>query len=66
MAAYDYRCRDCDTTFTIQRPMSDVATLVRCPRGHEDVARLWSAVAVTGAATTPKATGGCCGGGCCG
>ncbi|HVS69362.1 MAG TPA: zinc ribbon domain-containing protein [Mycobacteriales bacterium] len=67
MAAYDYRCRVCDTAFTVHRSMSDVATLVRCPAGHEDVARVWSAVAVTGSAAAPKPSGGgaCCGGGCC-
>jgi putative FmdB family regulatory protein len=70
MAAYDYRCRSCDALFTVQRPMSDVATLTRCPQGHDDVARVWSAVAVTGKAGAPApraaAAGGCCGGGCCG
>lgn len=69
MAAYEYRCRVCDTSFTIERPMTAVATLVRCPGGHDDVARIWSAVSVTGranakASATPPA-GGCCGGGCC-
>lgn len=70
MAAYDYRCRTCDTTFTVQRAMSDVATLVRCPHGHNDTARVWSAVSVTGKASAPAPApasgGGCCGGGCCG
>ncbi|HVV74473.1 MAG TPA: zinc ribbon domain-containing protein [Mycobacteriales bacterium] len=70
MAAYEYRCRVCDAGFTVQRAMSDVATLVRCPAGHEDVARVWSAVAVTGSASAPSPAprqgGGCCGGGCCG
>lgn len=66
MAAYDYRCRECDTTFTVQRAMSDVATLERCPQGHDDVARVWSAVSVTGRAPAPAPAGGCCGGGCCG
>jgi putative FmdB family regulatory protein len=67
MATYDYRCRDCDHVFTVQRAMTDVATLVRCPRGHEDVARVWSAVSVTGTANAPAPrAGGCCGGGCCG
>ena len=69
MAAYDYRCRVCDGVFTVHRAMSDVATLVRCPSGHDDVARVWSAVAVTGsaaAAPAPRAGGACCGGGCCG
>ena len=67
MAAYDYRCRSCDAVFTVQRAMSDVATLTRCPCGHEDVVRVWSAVAVTGtgkasvAPAGPAAAGGCCG-----
>jgi putative FmdB family regulatory protein len=71
MAAYDYRCRSCDTAFTVERPMTAVATAVRCPAGHDDVARIWAAVSVTGraAASSPDATsapsGGCCGGGCC-
>jgi len=69
MAAYDYRCRECGQRFTVERPMSAVATLVRCPAGHDDVSRIWSAVAVTGRATgtpaSPAAGGGCCGGGCC-
>jgi putative FmdB family regulatory protein len=68
MAAYDYRCRACDVSFTVQRGMSEVATLTRCPAGHEDVVRVWSAVAVTGKAAPAKqaAAGGWCGGGCCG
>jgi putative FmdB family regulatory protein len=68
MAAYDYRCRVCDHRFTVERPMMAVATLVRCPSGHEDVARIWSAVSVTGKANAPAQSsgGGCCGGGCCG
>ena len=50
MAAYDYRCRTCDALFTVHRGMAEVATLTRCPSGHDDVARVWSAVAVTGKA----------------
>jgi len=66
MAAYDYRCRTCDSVFTVERGMSEVATMTRCPADHEDVVRVWSAVSVTGKAPAPapKATGGCCGGGC--
>ncbi len=67
MATYDYRCRECGTQFSVQRAMSDVATLVHCPGGHADVARVWSAVSVGGKAAAPRPTGGtCCGGGCCG
>ena len=69
MAAYDYRCRTCDTVFTVERGMSEVATLTRCPAAHDDVVRVWSAVAVTGKAVAARlapTAGGCCGGGCCG
>lgn len=70
MAAYDYRCRECDGVFEVRRSIAADAAPVRCPQGHEDVARVWSAVSVGGLATAsaPAATGGggCCGGGCCG
>lgn len=71
MASYDYRCRACGSEFEIRRPMSSQVTAVRCPGGHEDVARVWSAVALGGSAGSagapaPAAGGGCCGGGCCG
>lgn len=75
MAAYDYRCRTCDTTFEVRRSVTDGADGVTCPRGHAEVSRVWSAVSVGGRASTPgtaavpsgaPAGGGCCGGGCCG
>jgi putative FmdB family regulatory protein len=72
MAAYDYRCRVCDSVFEVRRPMAVEAGGVRCPGGHDEVTRVWSAVAfATGAAgprvaaATAPAHGGCCGGGCC-
>jgi putative FmdB family regulatory protein len=71
MAAYDYRCRVCDSAFEVRRGITEEATDVRCPGGHRDVARVWSATAVVGASASaprqaPAASGGCCGGGCCG
>ena len=73
MTVYDYRCRTCDTQFEVRRRMTEQAPAVRCPDGHDDVARIWSAVAMVGSSTAtmraparPAATGGCCGGGCCG
>ncbi|HVB27387.1 MAG TPA: hypothetical protein VNE21_05695 [Mycobacteriales bacterium] len=53
---------------------------VRCPAGHDDVSRVWSAVALVGSAAGGSASparsaggagrdsagAGCCGGGCCG
>ena len=72
MAAYDYRCLACDTVFEVRRGIAEDASAVRCPDGHPEVARVWSAVAVTGrvaagpASSAPAPSGGCCGGGCCG
>jgi len=70
MASYDYRCRICDTAFEVQRPVTAPVATVVCPGGHDDAARVWSAVAVTGTgragAPARAGGGGCCGGGCCG
>ncbi|RAG80437.1 zinc ribbon domain-containing protein, partial [Streptacidiphilus pinicola] len=58
--------------FELNRPMSQANAPAVCPAGHEDVVKLMSMVAVTGAASggaAPQAGGGgggCCGGGCCG
>jgi putative FmdB family regulatory protein len=69
VAAYDYRCRTCDTTFEVRRAVTDEATAVTCPAGHGDVARVWSAISVGGLAGAPAMApaggGGCCGGSCC-
>ncbi len=71
MPAYDYRCRTCDVTFEVRRGLAEPETRSRCPQGHPDTTRVFSAVAVggvagsSGAAARP-AGGGCCGGGCCG
>lgn len=69
MAAYEYRCRSCASVFTVQRAMSDPSAAPRCPAGHDDVVRVFSAVAVTGRATAGAGLpagggGGCCGGAC--
>jgi putative FmdB family regulatory protein len=72
MAAYDYRCRTCDSVFEVHRPVTADAGAVRCPDGHDEVSRVWSAVAIgtgarggEGASAAPlPAGGGCCGGGC--
>ncbi|MGH8892718.1 MAG: FmdB family zinc ribbon protein [Actinomycetes bacterium] len=68
MAVYDYRCRECDRVFEVHRAIGSEAGVVRCPEGHVQVARVWSAVSVGGRAASPvpTASGGCCGGGCCG
>jgi putative FmdB family regulatory protein len=71
MPSYAYRCRTCDTSFDVQRSMTErTSAAPACPSGHDDTSRVWSAVAVTGVAGGVPAqsapSGGCCGGGCCG
>ncbi|MFF0554795.1 zinc ribbon domain-containing protein [Streptomyces sp. NPDC004266] len=70
MPRYEYRCRTCDDTFELSRPMAESSAPAACPVGHDDTVKLLSAVAVGGAAGAAPAPsgggGGCCGGGCCG
>jgi putative FmdB family regulatory protein len=70
---YDFRCRDCDSTFEVSRPMSASGEPAVCPGGHSDTVKLLSTVAVGGLSSgagsrvsAPAGGGGCCGGGCCG
>jgi len=65
---YEFRCRECGSTYTEQRPMAQSADPSRCPSGHHDTVRLLTvAGTLTGAAapTGGGGGGGCCGGGCC-
>ncbi|WP_461030767.1 FmdB family zinc ribbon protein [Streptomyces sparsus] len=74
MPRYEYRCRECGTTFERSRPMAESSAPADCPQGHGDTVKLLSTVAVGGGASAPSAPapaaggggGGCCGGGCCG
>ncbi|MFJ6717505.1 zinc ribbon domain-containing protein [Streptomyces sp. NPDC091259] len=68
MPRYEYRCRTCDDTFEVSRPMAESSAPADCPAGHADTVKLLSAVAVGGgaAAPAPAMGGGCCGGGGCG
>jgi len=68
MPTYDYRCRECGTTFELRRGLDAPETAVACPDGHAATSRVFTAVAVGGgaAAPAPAPSGGCCGGGCCG
>lgn len=75
MPRYEFRCRECATTFELSRPMTASRDPAQCPSGHEDTVRLLSTVALSGGASlgAPRQTGraaapagGCCGGGCCG
>ena len=70
MPAYDFRCRTCETTFEVRRPMAEAGDPATCPDGHEDAVRLLSVFASVGTAagsvTPPPAprSGGGCGSGC--
>ncbi len=68
MPTYEFRCRTCEETFEVRRPMSESGDPAACPDGHADTVRLLSVFARTGAApatmSAPAVSGGCCGGGC--
>jgi putative FmdB family regulatory protein len=71
MPLYEFKCRSCDDTFEVRRPMSQASDPAVCPQGHEGAVRLLSVFASVGAsgaaAPSPAArpTGGHgCGGGC--
>jgi putative FmdB family regulatory protein len=67
---YEFRCRECSTTFELSRPMSESGEPATCPDGHGDTVRLLSVVGLArggdgaSAATASVRAGGCCGGGC--
>ncbi|MEV8417389.1 zinc ribbon domain-containing protein, partial [Streptomyces niveus] len=46
MPRYEYRCRPCDTTFELSRPMAESSAAATCPAGHQDTVKLLSTVAV--------------------
>ncbi|MDQ4011748.1 MAG: zinc ribbon domain-containing protein [Actinomycetota bacterium] len=76
MPRYEFRCRECSTTFEVSRPMTASREPAECPSGHGDTVRLLSTVALSGGALSGAGSGqtgraaapagGCCGGGCCG
>jgi len=70
MPLYEFRCRTCDDTFDVRRPMSEASEPTTCPQGHPGAVRQLSVFASTGAsggapspAPAPRAGGGC--GGAC-
>lgn len=67
MPRYEFRCRECTTTFEVDRPMSAAGEPAPCPEGHRDTVKLLSMAGLSrGGAGAPAQNGGCCGGGCCG
>ncbi|WP_071655502.1 FmdB family zinc ribbon protein [Mangrovactinospora gilvigrisea] len=69
MPRYEYRCRECGSTYELNRPMDQSGAPAPCPEGHTDTVKLLSTVAVGGRASASAAGGpggGPAGGGCCG
>jgi putative FmdB family regulatory protein len=70
MPLYEFKCRECDDTFEVRRPMSEASDPATCPQGHGGAVRLLSVFASVGASGTAapaapaRATGGGCGGAC--
>ncbi|MGA8115752.1 MAG: zinc ribbon domain-containing protein [Actinocatenispora sp.] len=68
MPRYEYRCRSCQDTFEVDRPMVESSAPASCPAGHDDTVKLLSTVAFGRSGGSPApvgaAGGGCCGGGC--
>lgn len=66
MPIYEYRCRHCDDRFEVWLGASDSRTDVPCPEGHTDTSRVFSAVAMTGKASTtaPARPAAPCGSAC--
>ncbi|MEI8287444.1 MAG: zinc ribbon domain-containing protein [Actinomycetes bacterium] len=70
MPLYDFRCKTCETTFEVRRPMAEASDPATCPKGHENAVRLLSVFASVGASSSSAApapaprSGGGCGSGC--
>jgi putative FmdB family regulatory protein len=65
MPRYEFRCRTCDDTFEVRRPMSESDAPATCPEGHVETTRLLSVFAAVGTASAgsaaaPAASGGPC------
>lgn len=69
MPTYEYRCRECDTVFELERPMRESSAAATCPGGHRDAVRVLSLFAAVtsappaGSAPAPAA-GVPCGSAC--
>ncbi len=70
MPLYEFKCKECDDTFEVRRPMSEASDPATCPQGHEGAVRMLSVFASVGAsgsgtpAAAPRPSGGGCGGAC--
>jgi putative FmdB family regulatory protein len=52
MALYEFRCRECGSTFEVDRPMQRSSEPADCPDGHTDTVKLLSTVSLGGRART--------------
>ena len=71
MPLYEFRCKTCDDSFELRRPMSEAGDPATCPQGHPNAVRLLSVFASVGGGATsapapaaPAPRLGGCGGGC--
>ncbi|MBU3688477.1 MAG: FmdB family transcriptional regulator [Acidimicrobiales bacterium mtb01] len=74
MPLYEFRCRTCESTFEVRRPMSEASDPATCPAGHPGAVRLLSVFASvgggsassssSGSASPAPSSGGGCGSGC--
>ena len=66
MPLYEYRCRSCDDRFEVWLGAGDSRSDVACPEGHTETVRVFSAVAMTGKASTaaPARPAAPCGSAC--
>ena len=66
MPIYEYRCRTCDESFELRRPVAESSAPATCAAGHE-ARRILSAFATVGASSGPVSAAmpaGGCGPGC--
>src|SRR3954453_16231501 len=52
MARFEFLCRECGSTFEVDRPMQRSSEPADCPEGHSDTVKLLSSVALGGKART--------------
>jgi putative FmdB family regulatory protein len=70
MPLYEFKCKECDDTFEVRRPMSEASEPATCPQGHDGAVRMLSVFASVGASgasaptAAPRPSGGGCGGAC--
>ena len=62
MASYDYNCKDCGKTFTVEKSMTDSSKPVCVHCNSCNVARIWGNVQLKGCGSKGNSSG--CGSSC--